>query len=749
MKKLSKLVLAVAGALSLMFASGCSNISDDATIEGGSVNGYTANVDGAKTDISFGSRTIIPAAYDGENDLSYFLTYKKQTETDYALYTVDATTGEVKLTTTTTTDATTGETKTKTSFLISLPNNAYDFILYAVKKADVANVSLTNLSSAAVLASKTQADLSRGDAISFTLKSDNTLLKGNGSVYLYLYSDGWDTSSYTVSAQIEDLLDSTKGPYSAQTITTLPTTALSGSDIDYTQDANHNFTSAATLTAGTYNFVVKFTNSSDTTKVFEYSDHIIINANTNTTGQIPIPKVVIDPPADSTYLRATYIEPASENVDSYKVQFEWDDNANNESYFELQLAELPSTVVKDAAEPALELTLPTQDTQWSNYETVTGFNVTRYGVENTAISNTYTPNDTTASYSDITTFYGTSNDNWVSGSLNKNNEVIIMSLPLGKRYEARISAVNAAGRSKWTYATLGTAVGTATNTKNGKGTVEVSKAFTSVVAANATSVTDTSKSINLYRMTYEIGDGTFYTDSTAKTEATTPGASSTVYKVSNNKIVNYYNQSETSGIAILNPNGDDQVDGDTDGTADTLFLSNSSQEWSNWKSSTDSAGKTTTYADYNEVGTAPVAYTGYSSITLTAKYSTRASVTIFDANAEELSTVEVTAGSGTVALTNNKTLTADKTANGTLTWTVTYPDGVTYNNVVIKLWPTNDSSKVTTLGTISASAGTVTQNLSDIDVGTYTVSIIATTDNNTLGYTYNITLTVTDKGSDS
>lgn len=764
MKKLSKLALAAVGALSLLLVAGCSNISGNVDSE--EVTAFTASVTGSSKDISFASadssasRTILPDTQYAEN-LKFYLTYKKQSETNYSLY------GETGAVTVKQNDGVSDiaadSSTTSGTLTISLASAAYDFILYAVpssSKTQPSNVG--EMGGYAVLAAQTQADLSRGDKIAFNLKSDNTLLTGKGNVLIYLYTaktdatatEGWDASGYTVTAQIESLDDGTVQG-SAVPISELPRTTPDSLTKDKVDATNATFSSSGSITAGTYNFVVKFEDTANNV-TYEWSDHIIINANADTKDVIAIPKVVLEKPAAPTYLYATYTEPESAAADTYQTQLYWDDQSNNESYFELQFAELPS---------AATAALPTSDDTWkTSIEEIANVTITRYGVENTGLKNEYTTTaklGTSTGYSEITNFYGTSNSKWASGSLNKNNEVIVMNLPLGKRYEARISAVNAAGRSDWVYATLGSTsdlkdlAGTETTATHTKALAK-SNAFTRTVAAanGLTDITSTtaavsatsSSSINLYRMTYDVDGGTFYTSTDTKTEGGLPA----VYSLSDSKIVNYYNE---GSIAILNPNGDGSTDGDTVGEAssfDTLYLAKTSKVWTNWVyTPVDSTENSSTKKNYNEYGTAPAPYTGFDNITLTADYATLATFTITNASDEELSTVTAESGDAKADTKfafdkDTKTITADKTSK-TLTYTVTYDAAkVKYNSITVYCWPTSDDTSKTELGSITSSGGKVVQNLEELDVGSYMVSIVATTDNNSYGYTYNIVLNITN-----
>lgn len=660
------------------------------------------------------SKSIVPTAFQ-TSELDFYLAYQNVGTTTW---TVQAD----KITVT----ADASDSK-KGTFLVTLPVASYNLRLYAVKSGTSVTASETSLNTNGVLVGLTSADLRRGDTISFTLKADSSILTGTSQASLVLYAENnWnDTLGYTVSAELQNIttgaqIDGTE----AKDITLVKAEDAS--------TASANYTNATALKAGTYNFVVKFTKSS---KTYEYSDTIILVPGKTTTGIIGIPQVVETAPTAPSGFKAGYTEPASATTEYYNVEFVWTDNSNNESYFELQLADVDKNATTTST---TAITLPTDKDSWNTAaNTNTSSYTTRYGVENASIANDLDEADSSYKdqYSAITNFYGSSNDLWVSGSLQKNNEVVTMMLPVGKRYVARISAVNASGRSDWNYVTIDTDIAEGNTTTH---TLDVSaaNAFTRTVAkAKASGIGSAAQCINLYRLTYSLGQNASFTG----TGTVIPSASDTTYPISNNQIISYYNQNATDGIAILNPNGDKSTDGDTDGTADDLQLKQgTSYYWTYWANGG---------AAYNAYGDEPAAYKGYENLTLTAVYGATATIAISDPSANNITVdnVSVTTDAGDAITINTLGgLTVDTSA-GTIIWKVTYPTGVTYDRVVISVTPTLSGSAEVATGTITQSEGTWEETVSSLTEGVYKVEFRAYTSSNATAY-YSTTayMTVTE-----
>lgn len=705
--------------IALAFAS-CSNISGGGS--DGDSSSTTTNLRASTTvtasvtspvdlvNFSSGSssgRSIVPTAYD-VSDLTFYLAYKAAGDTGFT----------VNGTVTVTADASDSK---KGTFLITLPQASYDLRLYAVPSTiTTVYTSESDLNSNASLVAVTSADLRRGDAISFTLRSDVDVLTGTSTALLVLYpSNDWCTpDAYTVTAELQKISDGSLVDGSSATVTLLTSTAAAA--ITDITETNANYKNGTAVKAGTYNLVVKFTTEAN--KTYEYSDTVIIMPNKPTTGKVGIPDIVEKAPEAPTGFKAAYTEPST-NEEYYNVEFVWDDNSNNESYFELQLADITSTTAT--------VTLPDGDTAWGTVvNDSANATVTRYGVENSTLA-VDDVGSTSANYGSVTTFYGTSNDSWVSGSLQKNNEVIKMKLNLGKRYEARISAVNANGRSDWAYLTIGDDF-TDSVTKNHSHTITEAKAFTRTVSkANNGGIGTASNCINLYSLTYALGTNATFSG----TGTVVPSSSSDVFKIENNQIVSYYNVGE---IAILDPDGDASKDGDSDGNLDDLLLKQgTSYYWTNWKNGTK---------DYNAYGKAPDAYKGYTNLILTAVYGATASVTIFDYNNYNIGTANISASSendATVTISSDGTLTVDTSAK-TVTWKVTYPTNVTYDKVEISVTPTLEGSTSKDNGTISN--GTWEEDISKLTAGKYQVEFRAYHSSNASAYySCSIYMEVTEK----
>lgn len=648
------------------------------------------------------------------DNLTFYLAYKAAGDTGFTV------SGTVKVT------ADASDSK-KGTFLITLPQASYDLRLYAVPSTiTTVYTSESDLNSNASLIAVTSADLRRGDAISFTLRADVDVLTGTSTALLVLYplSDWCTSDAYTVTAELQKISDGSPIDGTSASVTLLTSTAADAIT-DITAD-NANYKNGTAVKAGTYNLVIKFTTSAS--KVYEYSDTVIIVPNKPTTGKVGIPKIVEEPPEAPSGFKAAYTEPSS-SEEYYNAEFVWEDNSDNESYFELQLADITDTTAT--------VTLPDNDTAWGTVvNDSANANVTRYGVENSTLA-LDDVGSTSAIYGSITTFYGTGNDSWVSGSLQKNNEVIKMKLLLGKRYEARISAVNASGRSKWAYLTIGDDF-TDGSTTNHSQTIKAANAFTRTVSkAKDAGIGSASNCINLYRLTYALG--TNATFSGTGTGTVVPSSSSDVFKIENNQIVSYYNAGE---ISILNPDGDDSKDGDSDGSADDLLLKQgTSYYWTNWKNGT---------TDYNTQGKEPDAYTGYKNLILTAVYGATASVNILDYNNYNIGTANISASSAndaTVAISSDGTLTVDISAK-TVTWKVTYPTTVTYDKVAITVTPTLSGSTSYDTGEITTSGGTWDENISSLIAGTYKVEFKAYHSSNTSAYySCSVYMTVTEKGN--
>lgn len=757
MKKLSKLALAAFCVLSLIFAASCSNISGN--VEGESPVGIKAFVNGAKNLVDFNSsRSIVPDAFklDSTNpELDFYLAYQKTTDT--TKWTIE--TNKVTIT------PDTGSTSSGT-FLITIPQANYNLRLYGVPEGTTVDSStaIDNLNSSAALVGETTADLRRGDVVTFTLTADTRILTGHSSAALVMYAIGdWNTASnftdntaYSVSAELQNVLtgETVTGTQNNSITLATETTATAITDVSTITETTATYSNTQTVPAGTYNIVVKFTKG---TAVYEYSDTVIIVPGKTTKGVIAIPKVVATEPDAPAGFQAGFIAPTSVEDGYYKVEFVWEDKSNNEAYFELQLADVTDSTAAVTLPTGPATSADTTDTSWVTVvENQTNVKVTRYGVVNSNIKNSgffSTPQCTYTNNDGITEFYGTNNDLYLSGSLNKNNEVAMMKLPLGNRYVARIRAVNAAGPSSWAYVKIDTDIA-ADTAKN----IVAAEAFDHTQSeADTTNTPAVSNCINLYRLTYSLGANTTFSDAgTGTVPVVIPAAGSTTFPIADNQIVSYYNAS-TAGIAILNPNGyktsataSTETDGDSDSKPDALQLKQgNSYYWTHWNSGIGHDGTPASltanknYADDNET---PTAYTGFKNLTLTAVYGSEGGVSVVDPSKFNIKRANIKAtydGNDTTFSDTTPSISVD-TAKSTVLWTVTYPTGVTYERVEIEVRSTKSGSTPVATSTITADGGTWEESISGLSEGTYEVRFKAYHSSNESYYSTTITMTVSE-----
>lgn len=743
MKK-TKIALFLAALAAVLFA-GCSNISGGDVDNSGSTKSFTAKVTVDKNTVNFKkntvSRSILPDDWklsDDDPELVFYLAYEKAGDTSFTVETTPITVTADKSST------------TSGTFLITLPQASYTLHLFGVPKGTTTFTATADgyvaLAEAAALVGTTSADLRRGDSISFNLKADSDILTGKSTALLVFYSkDDWYDA--TVAALYPTVKAELQNPITGETIdgtsqaATIKKETEAGGISDITADTA-SYNSDTGVKAGSYNLVVSFSTNGATPVTYEYSDTIVIVPGKQTTKVIGIPKVVGTVPEAPANLKAAYIEPDGFSDEYYNVEFQWDDKSDNEAYFELQIADV--TTNQNAT------VLPT--TTWSDnsVDNASAVSVYRYGVdastsliwapaESTAsIQATYYPKEAnTATYpnGNVYNFYGTNNDWYVDGSLQKNNEYAVMKLQLGKRYYARIRAVNASGPSTtWAYVTISDDLAKATKTAtHGQELPYGAKAFKNTVSAAETDATKTeATSINLFRLSYSLKDNyNFTNDGAASTTVGTSGTKLTVN--SDNQIVNYYNQ---GSIAILNPNGNENTDGDSDEEADNLLLKQSSDYyWIYWTANVGNDGLTTSLTgtsgkQYHEYEKEPAAYTGYSNLDLVAVYGEQASVTIDTLSKYNLTLANIAYATGTGTVTtmsdSDNSLTAD-TSDSTVTWTITYPlidsTPVAYDKVVISVTNTKAGSTASQTYTITPSGetGTWTEDITELPEGKYNV----------------------------
>ena len=691
--------------LAAFIALGCSNTSDNAFSNGLPVTSKTVNktitlvATGDAEAIRFPtvsngiSATIVADTIDADT-LKYYLYY-----TNKVTGTTKNPDGPLSFT------AADPSTPNIGTVPLNIEDGYYLFKLYASTATETGpNIPEGTVKNSALFLGQTEADLRTStDTVSFYLTSDT--LTGSADVALKLMTTGWTVptgpNGFTISAGITKKTDGSyvPGP-SADTI----------ASIDATEPATPQFSKTG-VTAGTYNFEVSFANAS-TGKTYVWSDTIIIAPNHNIAKTIKIPPVIDLPPVAPTAFNATFKDPDSISKDKYYVEFDWDASSTvNELYFQIELLEIP------AAAAWGDINADTS-TEWTDaYRTTLG---------NTA--------DTWMTILDKD-FYGNEAQGWVDGSLRKNNTKAVAELPLGKRYLARIAAVNDAGPSAYCYVDFDGSVPAAVTTGYSKFATD-------------------SKVINRYRLTYNLLGGTIDIDGAGATSTKDIVEYRTQNTEANGTANTYKGASIASSVDvptadIWNPSTD----------VDTYkSLKKGSKNWTQWRrgsSSSASVYPSTAVSPYN-----PEDYVGCENLVLYASYSpTTAGVTILDDNdwSVSLDNFTTTAPSGTGVdtseLADKSTIALDLATSGagSILWTGAYTAdqkacGVKWTNVTYTIkksgetWNRAGPSPVDTL--TAADGFTVTTDLSTYLEGTYLVTFNAYAAHKAEPYTYTIVVVI-------
>lgn len=554
----------------MIFAS-CSNLTD-ANVSSSSEDKNTLNIEVTNYDevvtqasksANRASRTIIPDSFDSDG-VDFYL---------YGTNTSGGTFGPEKVDFKGNTDAA-GTSKTVGTINIPANSAVWEFTLVAVASGATAPTEAT-LKDNAVLIGYSSMDMLNGDTAKFTLSPDG--LTKEAKIAMKLYTDGWELpAGFTAKAGIYLLTTGADAAATEKDVAFTPTSIDEANAVDY---------AIASFAPGTYLFKVTF-EKTGSNKKFYWSDVLVVLPGKTIENAVGIPNIIGTAPTAPTAFKAGYVEKTEDKFSGwYTTAFEWERGSKNENNFEIEVLEF-----KDAD----TVTPPTSDDEWTAALTAGSSSVTY---------------DSKFS----------SEANYESGSLLSGNEKAQLRLELGKRYFARIRAVNDAGESDWTLVALADAPAEPTGTK----------AFTG-------------NTINRYRLTYFMNGGTYFDDETAA-EAGTGG--STADKVS------YYCEDSATGTPITKADG-------------TPIIKKNTYTWSYW--SKDATSETA--SRYNEPGTAPEAYKGYKNLDLYAMFTTDASVAIFDKKSLEIQDGWIKVAPGTLT---GKTAEIEVTTQTEVKWTFT------------------------------------------------------------------------------
>ena len=174
------------------------------------------------------------------------------------------------------------------------------------------------------------------------------------------------------------------------------------------------------LAPGTYLFQLELTTAGGDAHI--WSDVIIVLPGKTMSITLEIPNFVGTIPASPTNFKAGLVTSSEDaGLGTYQVKLDWNDASDNESHFELEVAELVQGSTVQA--------YPTTDGAWTTLMTG-GTTAIPYGKD----------------------FYSSSLR--VAGSLNAGNTSLTLNLLLGRRYVVRLRAVGGAGASPWVYPDL-------------------------------------------------------------------------------------------------------------------------------------------------------------------------------------------------------------------------------------------------------------------------------------------------------
>lgn len=647
----------------MIFAS-CSNIVD-ANVSSSSEDKNTLNIEVTNYDevvtqasksANRASRTIIPDSFDSDG-VDFYL---------YGTNTSGGTFGPEKVTFKGNTDAA-GGPASKTVGTVNIPANSavWEFTLVAVTSGDAAPTE-ANLKDNAVLIGYSSMDMLNGDTAKFTLSPDG--LTKEAKIAMKLYTDNWQLpTGFTAKAGI--YLLTTGADAGADATPTEKDVAFTATSIDAANAVDY---AIASFAPGTYLFKVTF-EKTGSNKKFYWSDVLVVLPGKTIENAVGIPNIIGTAPTAPTAFKAGYVENSEDKFFGwYTTAFEWERGSKNENNFEIEVLEF-----KDAD---TAVTPPTSDDEWTAALTAGSSSVT-YGSKFSSAANRK------------------------SGSLLSGNTKAQLRLELGKRYFARIRAVNDAGESAWTLVSLATAPAEPTGTT----------AFTG-------------NTINRYRLTYFMNGGTYYADKTAADADTAGTGGSTADRVS------YHCEDSTTGTKIIK----------ADGTpAENPIIKKNTYTWSYWSKD----GKSEDKSRYNKPGVAPENYKGYKNLNLYAMFTTDASVAIFDKKSFEIQDGWIALD--TVPLTG-KTVTIDAVGKTGVKWTFTPgevkdAEGKTIENfaygkvnfTVTKGGATFEAQSADKVG----AATDFTMSLSDLPSGIY--QVIFTAQYGTTTVSYPITTTIT------
>ena len=691
MKKTFKSVVFTA-VLSVLQFAGCSNVLRNASVSGGDVKETAPGeykmltIIAETTDKSLlklptepsSSRNIQGDPLKG-SELTFWLFTKKKGATSYS-----APSEAVAFTAAKDTVGGVGDTELNSGTIkINLEDAYYDFILFAVKSDAVpSEKSLSSFKSSATLMGITQAELRDSSTkVHFVLRPDG--LSGQSVVQINLATENWDSSAFNIEASIRSLTNNQliSGGGNQLTLSTLPN-ITADFDKAFDTDTTYEYKSSS-IDPGTYNFVVSFTQKTGG-KTFYYSELIDILPNNSFNANILIPEIVMFPPEAPSNFYVGFLDPAVTSSETYKVGFSWTDNSKNEAFFQLELLTLDAP-----GDTVIENDLGAINTNWGTTADDTDLsNLESYAYKTLGLRSLNALEKLGADFAGDTT------QHYAGGSLIKNNTCAVLRLELGKRYLARICAVNDAGQSEYAYITLGTAptISYADLANDGD---------TKITATLNQFATDT-KTINRYRLTYNLNGGTV----TQSDGTTTSTANIVEYRTQNTAANSGEGKEGDGGTVTEGSYVASKIESNVDvpscdiwnpsyDTTTYKSLKSGDRPWFSWRYDDGSTSPSVDYPGNRDgkTGYNPVDYTGFKNLLLIANYTVdTADVILMDPTDYNItpSMIDVTVGVTTTNIATKSRVDFDATTESTAIIKVKLTDrqkalGINYDSVTVNI----------------------------------------------------------------
>lgn len=315
-------------------------------------------------------------------------------------------------------------------FPIELESGYYRIGIYALDAEGIAKISGVyptdfndgDLEAACVLSGRATVDLRQDETIDVALTNNKLVQTGN--VYLNFYTNGWtlDTTKFTATCCIKNKAGTMVGPVD-------PVSLAGVTNVEPAADASPLY--SATLPQGVYTLCVSYTRTTDSSIVYTWTDSIFVSSNRNIKKTIALMDIIDHAPAAPSGFKAAYQDFDSSSVWCY-VNFAWQDNANNERGFEIELLAVSAgqndgDITSDMA---------------GCWDSLTP--------DGSKVTGSFTQNGGGYSQSFDQSGYG------VDGSLLKNSQSATFKLSRGYRYLARIRSVGnfKADASDWVYVDL-------------------------------------------------------------------------------------------------------------------------------------------------------------------------------------------------------------------------------------------------------------------------------------------------------